>query len=253
MIASQEQLSLRQQLIRHQVAVKAGLITMGSILLILVGLWPLVQSSGTLLRKIETRDKEAKALSQKVSLLSQIDQNVLAERTNTIKRALPENKDVISYLTALDGLSKELGLSFGGIVVSPGTIKSAEAESKKKTSGKTTGRTAGRLEVLDTTIKITGEQSAIYDFLRQVEQTLPLMQVSDVNVTTLGQGQYAVTLTLGMLWAPTPPSDLKGAISLFTEREEDYFQRLAGFRSYVFTPNAGESDGLTKLNLFEQD
>lgn len=244
-----ENIELRQQLIRHQVGLKGVGVALAAFLILMVGLWPLFKSAGEMLRKINTRQKEADALSQKVAILSQIDQDVLKQRTQVIKQALPETKDVISYLNAVDGLSRELGLSFGGITIAPGEVGSAQPSGK---SGKSS-RTVGNLNVLDTDIKITGNRDGIYAFLRQVEQTLPLMQVTDVSVTSVSDGLYNMSLSLGMLWSPTPQTDLKGAITLFTEKEEEYFQKLSGFRTYSTTvPTIGNSPA-GKANLFEQE
>ena len=93
---SEEKVSLKQQLIRHEMAVKAGAVVIASLFVLAIGLWPLLQSSGSLLKKIESRSKEEAQLSKKVSILSQIDQNVLKDRTKVIKEALPETKDVIA-------------------------------------------------------------------------------------------------------------------------------------------------------------
>ena len=245
---SEEKVSLKQQLIRHEMAVKAGAVVVASLFVLAIGLWPLLQSSGSLLKKIESRSKEEAQLSKKVSILSQIDQNVLKDRTKVIKEALPETKDVIAYLSAVDGLSKELGLSFGGITVAPGDVS---GESQKPTSGRSKAtRKVAALNVLDTDIKITGTRDGIYAFLRQVEQTLPLMQVSDVVVNKIEEDLFSMSLSLGMLWAPTPEVDLKGAISLFTEKEEVYFQKLNVFRTYGGTTNVENLNASERLDLF---
>lgn len=241
-------ITLRQQLIRHQVALKAVGIALVSVMIILVGLVPLFKSAGASLRKIEARQKEEKLLSQKVAILSQIDQTVLTERTKVIKAALPESKDVIAYLGAVDGLSKELGLSFGGITIAPGDV-SGKAETK---AGKNK-RTVSELNVLDTDIKISGTKDGIYAFLRQVEQTLPLMQVADVSVQVADEDLYTMTLSLGMLWSGTPETDLKGAITLFNEKEESYFQRLNSFRLYPASRVETAVAEVGKTNLFQQD
>ncbi|GAB4027087.1 MAG: hypothetical protein Fur0011_4320 [Candidatus Microgenomates bacterium] len=246
---SEENVSIRQQLIRHQMAIKAIGVVAATLIALMVGLWPLLKSSGTLLRKIETRSKEEESLSKKVAILSQIDQEVLKERTKVIKAALPETKDVIAYLRAVDGLSKELGLSFGGITVFPGDVSGVSQ--KSSTSRTKDTRKVALLNVLDTDIKITGTRDGIYAFLRQVEQTLPLMQVSNVVVTKLEDDLYSMTLSLGMLWAPTPTVDLKGPISLFTEKEENYFQKLNVFKTYngtSITESPAQNDG--RIDLF---
>ncbi len=243
----------RLQLVRHQVAIKAMGVFIASILLLLIGLWPLVRSAGSLIRKIDARGKEAEALSKKVTLLSQIDQQVLKSRATVIKAALPESKDIVAYLGAVDGLSKELGLSFGGITVTPGDVS---GDSQKSNAGRSkNSRKVALLNVLDTEVSITGSRDGIYTFLRQVEQTLPLMQVSDVVINRIDDDLYTMSLSLGMLWAPVMSMDLKGAINLFTEKEEGYFQKLSVFTAYegsrIDSANNSASQG--KTDLFKQE
>lgn len=251
---SQEKITLRQQLIRHELGVKAISVGLAGLVVLIVGLWPLFRSAGEALRKIENRSQELEQLSKKVAILSQIDQEILKERTRVIKAALPETKDVVAYLRAVDGLSKELGLAFGGITVAPGEVSGAGQKAATPRTKAT--RQVSALNVLDTEIKITGNRDGIYAFLRQVEQTLPLMQVSDLVVTKIGEDQYTMSLSLGMLWAPTPTIDLKGAITLFSEKEEEYFQRLNSFGSYgvgtgAVVPDAGIGTG--RQDLFSQE
>lgn len=253
---NQESVSLRQQLIRHQMVVRAAGVTVAAVLVILIGLMPLFRSASTLLGKIDTRNKELTLLTQKVAVLSQIDQEVLKQRTQVIKRALPENKDVIAYLSAVDGLSRELGLSFGGITVAPGEV-SGTTTTPTRGSRASRQRQVSQLNVLDTDIKITGNRDGIYAFLRQVEQTLPLMQVTNVTVDNIQDDLFSMTLSLGMLWSPSVESDLRGKIELFTESEEQYFQRLNVFRTYsantagIVDEQTGEA--VIKPNLFQQD
>jgi len=245
---------IKQQLIRHQMAFRAAIVCFSIVLILLIGLLPLFRSAGVTLRKIETRQKEETALSQKVAILSQIDQAVLRERANVIKNALPEKKDVIAYLGAIDGLSKELGLSFGGITITPGDVTTKTESKSEASKSSKKKRTVGQLNVLDTDIKISGTRDGIYAFLRQVEQTLPLMQVSDVAVSKIAEEQYSLSLSLGMLWSPTLTTDLKGAITLFNEKEEAYFQKLNNFRTYAASSTTDETTAiLGKENLFTKD
>ncbi len=241
---------LKQQLIRHQVALRGAMVVAAAVLMLLLGLLPLINSTRALTAKITTREKDLDTLSQKVAVLNKIDQSVLKERTAIIKQALPETKDVIAYLRAVDGLSRELGVSFGGITVSPGEITGNSAEVSKKSRSQQ--RKISQLDVLDTNIKVTGNRDGIYAFLRQVEQTLPLMQVADVSVSRVEDDVYTMSLSLGMLWASSAANDLKASIELFTEKEEESFSKLHTFRSYSDqTYNTAESTTTPRTDLFE--
>ena len=216
-------------IVRHQFLARAMAVGLGTVVLLVAAVVPLVSAISRNTQKIATRDRERQSLVDKVTILSQLDKTVLQERLNVLDAALPPRKDVVAYLASIDGLSRELGLSFGGLSVNPG-----EVTDKPEASPTTTRKRAEALglQVLDTTIKVKGSESSIYAFLRSVEQTLPLMQIKDAKVSGLNGGQFSLSLSLGMLWAPTTPGDVKGAITLFNEKEESYFQTLSTYKSY---------------------
>src|SRR3989339_61488 len=83
--------------------------------------------------------------------------------------ALPPKRDVMLYLTAISGLSQELGVSFGGISLEGGEIKAASTSATTK--GKTARTPDLKLDSLYTESKITGSQERIYAFLRTGETT----------------------------------------------------------------------------------
>ncbi len=241
-----EQVSINSLWVRHQTGVRAAGMGVLVAVCVLWGILPLWSSIREKIAKIEIRRKEEQELTKKVAVLSQLDQNVLKDRLTVIDTALLPRKDVVAYLSAVDGLSRELGLSFGGLSLSPGSIDEASGSAKAVTTKSEAG-----LQSLDTTLKIQGNEDAIYSFLRSVEQMLPLMHVKDVKVTKVADGQYSLSLSLGMLWAPPTAGDIKGAVTLFSEKEEKYFQTLASYRRYdrVVGIDTGAT-GETKADLF---
>lgn len=212
---------------QHHNLVKAGIVFGGIVLALLLAIAPLLRSTSTLSSRWKKIAKEKEELLAKVALVSQLDTNVLAERVTILDAALPPKKDILTYLAAINGLSNELGVSFGGIDLAPGVLTEATASAGKKVVKKTAG-----VESLESEIKINGDREKVYAFLRAIEEVLPLMQIDDVKVTVGNDGVYSLSLNLGMLWAEASVGDVKGTIQLFNEAEEKYFQQLASFRQY---------------------
>lgn len=245
---------IKQWMVKHQLLTKAIGVGMLALLIAILGISSLFMNIQKLGKTIRAKELEEKKLSEKVVLLSKIDKEVLKERIDIIKDALPAKKDVFAYLTSLDGLSRKLGLSFGGITVSPGDVTENAPSEQPKAKSKSS-RSAG-LQVLDTTIKVEGNRDAIYEFLKQVEQTLPLMQVSEIKVSASDLDLYSLSLALGMLWAPDNSVDVKGAVSLFNEDEEQNFQLLSKFSRYNLADLSGDENAsgsaYGKLDLFSE-
>lgn len=237
---------------RHKTLATAAATFMLAFLLLFVAVLPMYRSASGLLKKIDSKSKELDALTEKVAVLSQLDPTVLSDRVRVLDSALPPKKDILLYLNSIEGLSKELGLTFGGLSLSPGDITEATgsaavapATNKKKPAVKT----AAGLGSLDTEIKMRGGKEAVYTFLRTIEDVLPLMQIQDIKVTVLTGDQYSLALTLGMLWAEPVTVNVKGPVTLFGAEEDKYFTQLSGYR--IFPPTAlttSESDN--KQDLF---
>lgn len=210
---------------RHKTLVMAIGIGVAAIFLVLVVALPVYQNASKLIGKVKSKSSELESLTAKVSILSKLDPNVLQERMSILDGALPPRKDILLYLSSIDGLSRELGLTLGGLSFSPGDLTEASGSGQK--SAKSTG-----LQSLETEIKIRGGQESIYTFLRTIEEVLPLMQIKDIKVSVMGEDQYSLSLILGMLWAEPAVLDVKGSVTLFGTEEEKYFTQLSEYRRF---------------------
>lgn len=246
---------IQKQLVRHAMMVRAVAVGIVAVLLILLGLIPMIGKMNTLTKKVASRAKEAKEITERVAILEGIDKEILRKRVEILDKALPNKKDVLLYLSTIDSLSKELGLNFSGISLAPGDV--AEASASAAADGRKTKTVADEVpgvHSLETEVKITGKRENIFAFLRAIEQALPLMQVKDVKISILGSEDLALSLRLGMLWAKGDISNVKGAITLFNEKEESYFQQLSSYIVYAKVPLNQElnADQKNKVDIFSQ-
>jgi hypothetical protein len=143
----------------------------------------------------------------------------------------------------VDGLSRELGLSFGGLSLAPGEVTEATGAAKKST------KSSGGLQALETEIRMSGGKDSVYSFLRTIEEVLPLMQIKNIKVTVAGDDQYSLVLTLAMLWAEPATADVKSKITLFGETEEKYFTQLSTYRRFE-SPVSLDGNSSGKQDLF---
>lgn len=230
---------------RHKSLSMAIGTALAALLLFVVAGLPLYGNASSILNKTKTKSAELDSLTAKVSILSKLDPAVLKDRVEVLDAALPPRKDVLLYLTAIDGLSRELGLTFGGLSLTPGEI----TEASSAATAKKTKKVAPGVQSLDTEIKMRGNQDGIYAFLRAIETVLPLMQIEDIKVSILAEDQYALSLTLAMLWAQPSTLDVKGAVTLFGAEEDKYFSQLLGYRRFDTTGITGTTEG-GKTDLF---
>jgi len=242
--------NLNKWYLRHTHLARAIGLMVVMVIILLSVIIPSLHKASEIRSQIDVRSREEQKMSEKVSILSSLDTSLLQERLNVIDRALPPRKDVVLYLATVDGLSRELGLSFAGIALTPGDVTEACESADKRKKDVVKG-----VHVLETEIKINGSKERIYDFLRSLENALPLMQVKDVQVSALGGSDgesYVLALRLGMLWATRDLSKVEGTLSLFTQKEEAYFQQLVSYREVGNQQLAIDPDlsGLGKYDLF---
>jgi hypothetical protein len=228
----------------HKNLAIAIIIGVTSLALVFVAIVPIYQSASTILADIGKKSTELDALSDKVAVLTMLDANILEERVTVIDKALPPKKDVLLYLNAVDGLARELGLTFGGLSLSPGEVTEATGSAKK------TAKSSGGLQALETELKMSGGRDSVYAFLRTIEEVLPLMQIKNVKVTVTGVDNYSLALTLAMLWAEPATADVKSKITLFSETEEKYFTQLSGYRRFEGVISTGANPEI-KQDLFK--
>lgn len=241
---------LKKQMVRHSMLVKAGAVSLMSIVILLGVVWPIASKLGDLNKKIQVREKEAEELAKRVAVLSGLDKEILQSRVEILDNALPNKKDVLLYLSTIDSLSRELNLSFRGVSLSPGNVTEASASAQGGRKTKTVPDEVPGVHSLETEVKIEGEKESLFAFLRAIEQSLPLMQVKDAKVVITGENTLSLSLRLGMLWATGDLSNVKGAITLFSDKEEAYFQQLSSYR--VFTTAVTQETGasIQKEDIF---
>ncbi|MFH2085841.1 MAG: hypothetical protein ABII21_03610 [bacterium] len=228
---------------RHKSLAMAVGILLVVVILVFSAVIPIYQNVGMLTSKIKVKSKELEGLTTKVSILSKLDANVLAERVQVLDNAIPPKKDILMYLATIQGLSQELGLTFGGLSLSPGELSEASGSATKKV-------TTPKLQRLETELKMSGGHDSVYTFLKTIEGVLPLMEINDIKVSVLSEDQFALTLTLSMLWAEPATIDVKGPVTLFGADEEKYFSQLAGYRRFKpITSSIPVSEG-GKADLF---
>lgn len=234
---------------KHTELAKAVVVYIVAIIIIAVAVVPIFNGANDARRELESDKKELDALTNKVVILTGLDDAVLNQRLDVLNSILPPRKDIVSYLVTLDGLSRDLDLSLGSISLAPGDV--SEATGSADSASSRNSRT-GSLSSIETDISIDGEESDIYEFLRTIEDVAPLMQVKDVSVTKQ-EGLFLLRLRLGMLYSEDGvDSDLKGVVSLFTPEEERLYEQLQAFQRYSLEelPASQSTEGVGIENLF---
>jgi len=233
---------------KHTELVKGVVVYALAIVIFMVAVVPIFQSANSARKKLTSEKKKLDDLSNRVVILTGLDDAILNQRYDELNNILPAKKDIVSYLVTIDGLSKDLELSLNGISLAPGDVSDSTVSAET-----TKNLRAGQLRSIETDISIQGEESDIYSFLRSIENVVPLMQVKDVNVSR-NEGVYTLSLRLGMLYSEEGlgTNANTGVVSLFTPDEERLYNQLLAFKRYRLEdlPTLGTGQGVGIENLF---
>ncbi|MEI6690644.1 MAG: hypothetical protein WCL07_02735 [bacterium] len=244
-----EQMMIVLWLRKHTVIVRGIVIILISLVVLFTGTIPLLQRAQKAQKDLGLLNTKSEELTNQVYFLSNLDQEVLKQRVKVLDATLPPNKDILLYLRTIDGLSRDLNLSLKGVQLSPGELSTASA-TKAVTSENLTG-----LHSLETKLVIAGSYENIFNFLKTIEQTAPLMRVKDVKVSKSGENNFNLSLILGMIYADVAETDaLKGQQVLFDENEETLVSQLGQLKSYNIEDVSGSTASAVavgKSNLFE--
>lgn len=233
---------------KHTDLAKAVLLYFASVLIIIIAVIPIFNNANSARRELVADKKTLDDVTNKVVILTGLDSVVLDSRLSELNRILPARKDIVSYLVTLDGLSRDLDLSLGSISLTPGDVSDA-SHSAETSDG---SRRVASLSVIESEVSIDGDEDDIYEFLRNIEEVAPLMQVKDTSVTRVDE-LFTLKLRLGMLYSEEGvSSDLKGVVSIFTPEEERLFEQIQRLRRYSLEgePALESAEGVGIDSLF---
>ncbi len=239
-----DKINIPFELRKHAIVVRGVALILASILVAILISYPLLRAASMAQQDLQTKSAKADALSNEAVFLTGIDKEVLAQRLHILDLTLPPGKDVLLYLATIDGLSRELGLSFKGIQLAPGELATASAKAKSTTN------VAG-VRTLDTQLTIAGNYQSIFSFLRAIEDTAPLMRVKDVKVSRTSGDSFNLSLMLEMLYADVASAEVvKGKSVLFDDTEEALMTQLSQLRTYAESASPSGVINIGKSDLF---
>ncbi len=237
----------------HEFLAKAIGIGVASILLLLLGIVPMVGRFYRIKKSLKAENVKLEELSRKVTVADNLDQNIVNERIEFLNKVLPPTKDVVIYLNTLSSLAKEFNLSLGDVSLSPGVIYEQDRNQKKQGAKQIKTK---KWQTLATELRIVGSKDNVYQFLRQVEKTAPLMVVKDVQMSRVGsktdKDSFVLTLKLGMVYAKPQTSDFKGEIKLLTKDDQQLLASIRDLKSYplAITNEPSRSNNSQRDDLF---
>ena len=222
----------KQILVMSGIALVLGIIVFG----------PTLSSLQRRLKVNKQQKTELNKLENKLQILEGIDKNLITDRVKKMEMVFPSDKPIVELLSNLSQLSAKHGLSFGGVSLNPGSLtdeKKGEADLSDLTFG----------------FEVGGEFNNVLNFLRELENTAPLMKIDKVGLTIktnplLDNIMIIADINVSAFYQPAPKSlgGISQPVKLLSRSDEVILSRLFNFTKFqVILP--GVQTG--KTNLFD--
>lgn len=208
----------KQLMVMSGIALVLGIIVFG----------PTLSNLQKVIRVNKQQKTELNKLEEKLQILEGIDKNLITDRVKKMEIVFPSDKPIVELLSSLSQLSAKHGLSFGGVSLSPGSL----TDEKK-----------GETDLSDLTFgfEVGGEFNNVLKFLRELENTAPLMKIDKVGLTIktnplLGIINTMVTADIDVSafyqQAPKSLGGISQPVKLLSRSEEAILSRLFNFTKF---------------------
>lgn len=194
-----------------------------SILVVLVlsflFLKPKAAQIGEINRKLESERKTLSALSQKLAALEGLSLPVIKSRTEQALKALPSEGNVPGVMATIRGISRDAGLSLDSLEIDPGHQSSA---STKQAAGE-------KIQSLDLTVSLSGNEDRIRTFLDEINTVAPLTRILELNLSRSSPDVGKIELVMKSYFLPLPETigKVEEPVPLLSAQEEDIYRKIS--------------------------
>lgn len=222
----------KQLMVMSGIALVLGIIVFG----------PTLSNFQKVIRVNKQQKTELNDLEKKLQILEGIDKNLITDRVKKMEIVFPSDKPIVELLSSLSQLSAKHGLGFGGVSLSPGSL----TEEKK-----------GETDLSDLTFgfEVSGEFNNVLKFLRELENTAPLMKIDKVGLTIktnplLDNIMITADIDVSAFYQPAPKSlgSISQPVKLLSRSEEAILSRLFNFTKFQAVLPVAQTG---KTNLFD--
>lgn len=206
----------KQLIVMLGIALVLGIIVFG----------PTLSNLHKVIRVNKQQKTELNKLEKKLQILEGIDKNLITDRVKKMEMVFPSDKPIVELLSSLSQLSAKHGLSFGGVSLSPGALTD---EKKGKTD----------LSDLTFSFEVGGEFNSVLKFLRELENTAPLMKIDKVGLMIKTNPLFdniiiTANIDVSAFYQPAPKSlgGISQPVKLLSRSEEVILSRLFNFTKF---------------------
>ena len=189
-------------------------------------MWQQLQTTSTQIRKLENQVNKNQKRLKIVQNVSEEDQ----QNFDRVGMALPEYKQPLNYLLIMNDIASRSGVVISEYNLNPGIVSTDSADTT------TTSRSvAAGVDAFDFTVTLQGTLDQIKDSFHQLETSLPLMEITqfDLSASTQddsGIDQYRVILSLVSHYAKLEVKDVaKQTVEPLSDAQQSILDQITTY------------------------
>lgn len=201
--------------------------------------------------RMSTSEKTVSATTQRAAIITNISQED-QENFLRVAQALPQTKEPLIVLQALDDISREANVVVGEFDTTPGLVSTASAVANRA-AARTTSQT------LTIAVEISGTFQQINRALELLESAAPVMEVTELSLTPTDRNQvsavlarYTATLQVTSYFLPAQLQASGQTAQPLTSAQKQTLEALLRWRNRLpTTPSSPEVFARTNLFVIE--
>jgi Tfp pilus assembly protein PilO len=194
--------------------------------------------AGTLKISKTITEQENKVIMAKTKLgyLQALDKEVVKQRVSQMEKVFPSERPVMNLLNSLKQATIKHQVSFNGITLNPGVIKSQKSQ-KPTIIDQDSLSNEPKLDSFNISISLVGKLNDIFAFIDDLKNTAPLISIDTLDISSLDQKEESmINASLGItVYYQSPPTALMAEdapVNIFTEEDEKLFDLISQYTVY---------------------
>jgi len=207
---------------------------------VLGSIW-LVSQTGEDRRKLMELNEEKAELNEKVVSFRALLSDNFELQEEMAEAALPKVKPVFEVLSILTEVAGDTSVVVKELSSSPGNVASGSSQvvGSAKSSSRPKSNVKVDYEELDITLEISGNLQNVNDFLLELSQSLPLMDVEEIKISPRyvegEEDTFEGEFNLMVYWMPEETVKVSGKLdapSMMSSSQKQAFEQISLFRRY---------------------
>lgn len=192
-------------------------------LLVVKVIFPQVENWFSISREINSTKQRIANIKSNSAYVAGISDERLDEEFVTVAAALPEGKDFSGIIQAITVSSINSGVILDDFSFQIGEIasKSASVQESEKTEE----------SPIKISLSITGEVEKVKQFVRELIEKVPLINVETIETNTTSDGSTRVALEFYYKPFPTIPYDEAITLKQLSTKDRETIQQLSDFKA----------------------